>query len=110
MLKGKLCQDDIDRLKERYTKAVRLGKHVPAHPRDDDNKADLIFLRESFAREIAEIRLDADEHGLDRNCLKWLDTIEKDACINKRMRKQIARHTADIRRRFPSNEEGRSNT
>jgi hypothetical protein len=70
VLTGKLCQDDIGRLKERYTKSARLGKHVQAHPRDDDNKADLIFVKESLANTLDHIQIDANVLGLDLTSLQ----------------------------------------
>ena len=85
-------------LKERYTKTVKVGKHLQQQPNDNEAKAEQTFYRESLARRIAQLRLDKQEHDLDKTCLKLLDELEKTACISNRLRKKVARYTAYFNR------------
>jgi ribosomal protein S15P/S13E len=105
VLNGKVDEEHIDILRDRYVKVVRLGKHMRAHPRDQDSKAELQWLKESLARRLAELRVDANDIGLDKQCLKLLDTIEKDTGIGKNLHKKAAWHAAGFRRRFPFEDE-----
>ena len=96
VLRGKLDQDHIDMLRERYAKTVKLGKHLQQQPSDNDAKAEQTFYRESLARRIAQLRLDKKEHDLDKTCVKLLDELEKTACVSNRMRKRLpgTQHTS----------------
>jgi hypothetical protein len=105
VFKGKVDEEHVDILKDCYVKVVRLGRHIKLHPRDEDNKCELMFLKESLAKKVAGLRADATSLSLDKNCLKLLDTIEKDAGVGKNLRKKAAWHAADVRRRFPSEDE-----
>ena len=44
--KNKIEQEDIDDLRRCYTRTVRLGIHIQAHPKDDDNKEEFIIYKE----------------------------------------------------------------
>jgi hypothetical protein len=105
VFKGKVDEDYVDILKDRYVKVVRLGRHMKLHPRDEDNKCELMSLKESLAKKVAGLRVDANDLSLDKNCLKLLDTIEKDGGVGKNLRKKAAWHAADFRRRFTFEDE-----
>ena len=104
LLREKIRQDDIDRLRERYQKTARLGRHLKAQPNDNDAKADHTFYKEFLARKIAELRYDRKALALDIHCLNLFDSIEKDAHISNRMRKKLARYIDYIRKNYPDNE------
>jgi hypothetical protein len=106
VFKGKVDEEDVDILKDRYVKVVRLGRHIELHPRDEDNKCELMFFKESLAKKVAGLRVDANDLNLDKSCLKLLDTIEKDAGVGNNLRKKAAWHAADFRRRVPFEDEG----
>ena len=105
VLKGKIDQDDVNRLRGRYTKTVRLGKHMQAHPKDEDNKTELMFYKESLAKRTALLRLDAGKNGFDQPCLRLLDTIEKEAMIGNNMMKKAKRLAVDRRKRLSYEDE-----
>ena len=98
VLRGKLEQEHIDMLKERYTKTVKLGKHLQQQPNDNEAQAERTFDRESLARRIVRLRLDKQERDWNKTCLKLLDELEKTACVSNRLRKQVARDTAYFNR------------
>ena len=104
ILKGKVDEEHIDILRDRYVRAVRLGKHVHLHPRDESSKDEHMYVKESFAMKLAGLRVDANDIGLDRSCLKLLDTIEKDAGIGNNLRKKAAWYAADFRKRYSFDE------
>ena len=58
VLRGMVDQDHIYRLRECFTKAVKLGAHLQAQPNDNDAKGEHEFYKETLARKIAEIRYD----------------------------------------------------
>ena len=105
VLKGKIDQEDIDDLRQRYTKTVRLGIHIQAHPRDEDNKDEFMFYKESLAKITALLRLDADKNGFDQPCLRLLDTIEKEAKIGNNMKKKAKQRAVDRRKRLSYEDE-----
>jgi hypothetical protein len=88
VLEGKIEQEDIDELRQHYTKAVRLGKHMQAHPIDEDAKVQLMISKEELANKAARLRLHAAKIGFDQPCLRLLDTIEKEARIGNNMKKK----------------------
>jgi hypothetical protein len=51
------------------------------------------------------LRVDANDLGLTKDCLKLLDTIEDDAGIGNRMCKKTAWQATHFRRRFTSDDE-----
>ena len=104
VLHGKLKQNDINRLIQRYNKTVELEMHLQSNPNDSDAKAEYTFIKESLAKQIAELRFDRNLLGLDINCLNLLDSIEKDTHISIRLRKTFARYIAYIRKHYQTNE------
>ena len=105
VLKGKIEQEDIDDLRRCYTKTVRLGIHIQAHPKDEDNKEEFIIYKEELAKISARLRLDADKIGFDQPCLRLLDTIEKEAKIGNNMKKKAKQRAADRRKRLSYEDE-----
>ena len=100
VLKGKIEQEDIDDLRRCYTKTVRLGIHIQAHPKDEDNKEEFVIYKEELAKISARLRLDADKIGFDQPCLRLLDTIEKEAKIGNNMKKKAKQRAVDRRKRM----------
>ena len=43
VFQGKVDEEDIALLRDRYVKVVRMGKHLHEHPRDDNNKISSCF-------------------------------------------------------------------
>ena len=105
VLKGKIEQEDIDDLRRCYTKTVRLGIHIQAHPKDEDNKEEFIIYKEELAKISARLRLDADKNGFDQPCLRLLDTIEKEAKIGNNMKKKAKQRATDRRKRLSYEDE-----
>ena len=105
VLKGKIEQEDIDDLRRCYTKTVRLGIHIQAHPKDEDNKEEFIIYKEELAKISARLRLDADKIGFDQPCLRLLDTIEKEATIGNNIKKKAKQRAADRRKRLSYEDE-----
>ena len=105
VLKGKIDQEDIDDLRQRYTKTVRLGIHIQAHPKDEDNKEEFIIYKEELAKISPRLRLDADKIGFDQPCLRLLDTIEKQAKIGNNMKKKAKQRATDRRKRLSYEDE-----
>ena len=101
VFQGKVDEEDIALLRDRYVKVMRIGKHMQAHPRDEDNKSEFMFFNESLANRIARLRVDANDLGLDKRCLHVLDTIEQDARIGKKARKKAAWGAVEFRKRYP---------
>jgi hypothetical protein len=104
-LVGKIDDEDNAMLKQYFTEAVRLGKHVQLHPRDMGPKYELEFAKESLAKITALLRLDADKNGFDQPCLRLLDTIEKEAKIGNNMRKKAKQRAVDRRKRLSYEDE-----
>ena len=104
-LVGKIDDEDNEMLKQYFTEAVRLGKHVQLHPRDLGPKCELEFAKEQLAKRTALLRLDADKIGFDQPCLRLLDTIEKEAKIGNNMMKKAKQRAADRRKRLAYEDE-----
>ena len=104
-LVGKIDDEDNEMLKQYFTEAVRLGKHVQLHPRDLGPKCELEFAKEQLAKRTALLRLDADKIGFDQPCLRLLDTIEKEAKIGNNMKKKAKQRAVDRRKRLSYEDE-----
>jgi hypothetical protein len=107
VFQGKLDQERIDKLKYNCTRVARLGKHLQAHPRDDDGKFDRDVFREVLAKHFATLRIDATDLGLDNKCLQVLDSLEKDLGVPKKVRKQAFRRATELRKSCPFGEDER---
>jgi len=107
-----LKQEDIDKLRKRCSKTIRLARHLQTQPNDADAKADRMFYKEGVGRATAEPRLRRKELDLDDVCMTLLDDIEKDVCISHRTRKKNIRDTMNKRvmcRKHDANQDARYN-
>ena len=98
VFQGKIDQEEIDALRQLYTKTLKLGRHIHIQPNDSEAKEQYYFEKGYLARTIYRLRIQED--SLDHTCLKLLDTIEKDAHLRIKVRKQLARRMTLIHNKY----------
>ena len=82
-----------------------LGKHVCKSPRDLEAKEQWLSSKATFARQAAITRRDAPKSGLDQRGLAFLDTLEKEAGINKGTKRKAVSDAIDWRKCWSYEEE-----
>ena len=99
--------DDLDNqiVKGRFDRIVLLGKHVCKYPRGLEAREQWLSSKATFARQAAITRRDAPKSGLDQRGLAFLDTLEKEAGINKTMKRRAVSDAREWRKFWSYEEE-----
>ena len=99
--------DDLDNqiMKGRFDTIVSLGKHVCKNPKDFDATDQWLLSKRCFARQVAVLRWDAPKRGIDQHGLAFLDTLEREARINKTEKRRAVIAARDLRKHWSYEEE-----